>query len=109
MAQIKDSFHSAMKKKLTDKKEKAFATEEGGVLDSKKVCPALTGSWRTNIPVVDRVKCIGCGICVEFCPEASLEVKEKKGQKKVEIDYDFCKGCGICSRVCPLGAIKMGK
>lgn len=109
MVQIKNSFHSAMKKKTTEKEEKNFAMEAGGVLDSGKVRPVLTGSWRSSTPVVSKEKCVGCGICVESCPEASMEVEEKKGQKKVAIDLDFCKGCGICSQVCPFGAIEMRK
>lgn len=109
MVQIKNSFHSGMKKKTADKGEKNFATETGGVLDGGKVCPILTGDWRTNTPLVNKEKCVGCGICVESCPEASMEVVEKRGQKKVEIDLDFCKGCGICSQVCPFGAIEMKK
>ena len=109
MVKIKNSFdRSKGDKKKADKKS-SFASEKGGVLDAKKVFSVLTGGWRTNKPKVDLNKCVGCGICTEFCPEASLEVREKRGQKKVEVDYDFCKGCGICSQVCPFKAIKMEK
>lgn len=102
---VKKSFG---KRKAQEKKEKKFFIQEkGGVLENNQVCPVLTGSWRSEIPEVDRTKCVGCGICTEFCPEASMEIKDKKGEKKVEIDYDFCKGCGICSQVCPFSAIKM--
>ena len=65
-------------------------------------------------------KCIACGTCVSFCPEAAIELRDRrqetgdKGQsdkvKKIaEIDLDFCKGCGVCARVCPFKAIVMKK
>jgi pyruvate ferredoxin oxidoreductase delta subunit len=69
-----------------------------------------TGDWRYEIPVVDKNKCIGCGTCVKFCPEACIElVKSQKSKVKsvVNIDYAWCKGCGVCAQVCPVRAIKM--
>jgi pyruvate ferredoxin oxidoreductase delta subunit len=60
-----------------------------------------TGSWRTFKPVVT-VKCIGCGTCVQFCPEGCIKIDNKKAV----IDYDYCKGCLICITECPVKAIK---
>jgi 2-oxoacid:acceptor oxidoreductase delta subunit (pyruvate/2-ketoisovalerate family) len=48
-------------------------------------------------------KCIDCGSCWVFCPDASI--KRVKGEYVV--DYDFCKGCGICANECPSAAIEM--
>jgi pyruvate ferredoxin oxidoreductase delta subunit len=62
-----------------------------------------TGDWRYEVPVTDRGKCIGCGTCVKFCPEACMIVNNKKA----EIDYEWCKGCGVCVEVCPVKAIIM--
>lgn len=62
-----------------------------------------TGNWRFSKPIVDEDKCTKCGICSDYCPDASI----KEGSESVEIDYYFCKGCGICSEVCPLDAIEM--
>ncbi len=67
-----------------------------GSLDSNK-----TGSWRSFRPVIDREKCIGCGLCKKFCPDVCIEIKDKKA----EVDYDYCKGCLICKSVCPVQAI----
>ena len=68
-----------------------------------------TGSWRTFKPIIND-KCIACGICVQYCPEACMEIKAVKGAKTksgkaVVVDYDFCKGCMICMGECPHKAI----
>jgi len=77
-----------------------------------------TGDWKFMEPVVDEKKCVGCGTCVSFCPEAVIELgkKRKKGlinitnQSSVaKIDYEFCKGCGVCASVCSVKAIIMKK
>lgn len=72
-------------------------------------CPSdqmnKTGSWRTLRPIVDKEKCIKCGICWKFCPDVSIHVKEDGA----EVNYDFCKGCGICAEECPVDAIVMKK
>jgi pyruvate ferredoxin oxidoreductase delta subunit len=64
-----------------------------------------TGEWGFMQPELVEGKCAGCGTCVQFCPEAAIEIKNKKA----EFDYDFCKGCGVCPNVCPLKAIIMKK
>ena len=70
-----------------------------------------TGDWKYEKPVVDKEKCIGCGQCVPYCPDAAIILKKyQEGQKdKADIDYNFCKGCGVCAQVCPMKAILMKK
>lgn len=63
-----------------------------------------TGSWRTLRPVMDKEKCIECGICMTFCPVNSIV---GDNEKKYHIEYDYCKGCGICAHECPHKAIDM--
>jgi len=62
-----------------------------------------TGDWRTFRPVVDPGKCTHCLICWIFCPDGAI----RRGEKVVEINFDFCKGCGICAAECPVKAITM--
>ena len=50
--------------------------------------------------------CTLCGVCWYFCPDASVVVSEKGGQKVV-FDLDFCRGCAICSVSCPRGCVVM--
>lgn len=59
--------------------------------------------WRTEKPLIDENKCIGCFLCYLYCPEGVIFKKDKT----VDIDYDFCKGCGICASECPKQAITM--
>lgn len=84
-----------------------------------------TGSWKYMKPGVDEKKCIGCGTCVKFCPEACINLEarsvkhetseSKKDSFKIQvsscanIDYEWCKGCGVCAEVCPAKAIIMKK
>ena len=64
----------------------------------------LTGEWRTQTPVFIKEKCKQCLLCVPYCPDSCIPVKD--GQRQ-EFDYDHCKGCGICAKACPFEAIEM--
>lgn len=61
--------------------------------------------WRTEKPVQQKEKCIGCYYCYLCCPEGVIFKSE--GEGKIDIDYAFCKGCGICAKVCKKNAIQM--
>ena len=62
-----------------------------------------TASWRILRPVMDKEKCINCGICMGYCPVNSIFCDDKT----YRISYDYCKGCGICAVECPKKAIDM--
>jgi len=79
--------------------------EPGAVIKHDQSKAPKTGSWRYMKPEVDREKCIGCSTCVPYCPEATIEIVDKKA----EIDFEYCKGCGVCAQVCPVKAIIMKK
>ena len=65
-----------------------------------------TGTWRTMIPAYVEEKCKQCMLCVPFCPDSSIPVKDGK---RLDFDFKHCKGCGVCWKVCPFGAITFGK
>ncbi len=63
-----------------------------------------TGDWRSMRPIWDFERCIQCGMCYAYCPDAA--VKERQ-DGYFEADLYYCKGCGICAYECPKKAIKM--
>jgi pyruvate ferredoxin oxidoreductase delta subunit len=65
-----------------------------------------TGSWRSMRPIWKKERCVRCGVCDMFCPEAAVKPNEAK---EYGANLDYCKGCGICARECVTGAITMVK
>lgn len=52
--------------------------------------------------IVDKSKCVGCGMCVNSCPVETISF----GQDGCAfIDMKKCINCGTCKRVCPVEAI----
>jgi NAD-dependent dihydropyrimidine dehydrogenase PreA subunit len=50
---------------------------------------------------VDAEKCIGCGVCVEACPNGAIQLRDGLAV----LDQTFCTQCQVCADVCPAGAI----
>ena len=75
----------------------------GHIKDPGSTTNTKTGGWRTFKPIIDMKKCIDCGSCWIFCPDASI----KRENGEYTVDLDFCKGCGICANECPVEAIEM--
>ncbi len=61
---------------------------------------------RAQYPMVDRSQCIGCGACVEACPEHDV-LGVVWGVAEV-INGERCVGHGLCEKACPVGALKVG-
>ena len=69
--------------------------------------------------VVDKEKCISCGVCISDCPKHIIGRIPKnakvyiacsnhgKGKDVMELCKRGCIGCGICAKNCPAGAIEM--
>ena len=82
-------------------------------------------SIRRKARFVDEVKCTGCGLCTEKCPqkkvpnEFNLGLDQRRAiyipfaqavPKVATIDADYCSmlkngKCGVCAKVCTAGAI----
>lgn len=64
------------------------------------------GHPRSQFPMIDNSACIGCGSCVEACPEG--DVLGVVFGKATIINGDRCVGHGYCELACPVGALKVG-
>jgi 2-oxoglutarate ferredoxin oxidoreductase subunit delta len=62
-------------------------------------------NFSVSIEIVDEW-CKGCDVCVAFCPQDVLEVRDGKVVVK---DLESCTACGICEMLCPDFAIRVVK
>lgn len=56
----------------------------------------------SDMPVIDRVKCDNCGLCIGVCTCKSLVVV---ANMVIIIESEECDWCTLCEAVCPTGAI----
>ena len=60
---------------------------------------------------IDRERCKGCTLCIEFCPKKSIYLSEDLNLKGYFVaaygDGEECTGCGICALMCPEVAIEV--
>lgn len=52
---------------------------------------------------IEATKCVGCGKCVDICPQKALVLREQKSV----VDTQKCYGCFECMTVCPTQAISI--
>ncbi|RKY39131.1 MAG: hypothetical protein DRP76_03690 [Candidatus Omnitrophota bacterium] len=54
---------------------------------------------------IDKDKCKGCFLCIQFCPlnclEASQDLNKRGNQYAKKREGKKCAGCGNCYLVCP--------
>ena len=84
-----------------------------------RLCPEvespLSDRFR-GLQILDKTKCIGCGICANTCPNNAIKIVKARiapdSDKKrwfPEIDIGHCLFCGLCIDQCPKGALSSGK
>jgi ferredoxin len=65
----------------------------------------LKGLWarRELIPVIDKEKCTGCGLCALRCQEKALTVvlSDEEDSYRIIFERDLCTACGLCETSCP--------
>lgn len=81
-------------------------------------CPKKAITIVNGHAVIDKERCVNCGICLQVCPyHAIIKIPvpceeacpvgaiSKDADGKERIDYEKCIYCGNCMRECPFGAM----
>jgi Fe-S-cluster-containing hydrogenase component 2 len=55
------------------------------------------------VAMVNKDECVGCGACVDSCPNGAIKMD---GDVAV-VDPELCLDCGACVDACPNSAISM--
>lgn len=55
--------------------------------------------------VVEKEKCVGCGLCTRICHEQCIFLSGGNGKKVEGINYSVCSTCTQCIAVCPQRAL----
>lgn len=71
---------------------------------SSNEAPQSDATLSPLIAVVDTEICIGCGACLQSCPQDAIDFTET-----AIIDPQKCNGCGRCIEECPQEAISLQK
>lgn len=79
--------------------EKTDEAQKTGVV--KNVSKERGEPARKRVAVVDATRCIGCGVCINACPNNAVRLVDGKAV----VDPGKCKAVGNCQKVCPVGAI----
>ncbi len=70
-----------------------------------------------GVAVVDRSKCVGCGLCVKACPQSLIRLVDADmpiaplcstrlpGKEARDACASGCISCRICEKACPVNAI----
>jgi len=84
---------------MSEKKNQSQFDKWHGI-DRKKI------EW---YPVIDKSKCIGCGLCVTSCGRGVYKYDYKNKKSKVVNPKNCLVGCQTCANLCPFGVISFVK
>ncbi len=80
-----------------------LAAQAEGLAERYRAVDQGSARARLQHPVVDLAHCIGCGLCVEACPEEGV-LEMVHGQALV-VHGARCVGHARCAEACPVGAL----
>lgn len=55
--------------------------------------------------VVNRERCVGCGLCARICHELCIEIAGNGRAGRPEVDHTLCSTCTQCIAICPKQAL----
>lgn len=58
--------------------------------------------------IIDKTKCVHCGLCLKDCVAECLEFDKDKFPKYKEDGKEHCFACQHCLAICPVGALSFG-
>lgn len=58
-------------------------------------------------PIIDKEKCIGCGLCAQICPCEVFDVDHQAGTVPVVLYPQECWHCNACVLDCPKKAVDL--
>jgi len=68
---------------------------------------------KRGIPIINKERCKGCGLCIANCPTDILaktsDVNDQGAYYTVCTDESLCIACGNCAVMCPDAAIEIMK
>jgi len=59
--------------------------------------------WSGKTASIDSDKCVGCGICQEYCRFGAIDFRDDL----YLVDDVGCEGCSVCHHMCPVDAVSM--
>ena len=80
-----------------------------------EVCPEQAISVQNGVAVVNRNRCVSCGLCVKACPRGLISLIPESRVVRVQcsnrdkgpVVRKICSaGCGLCAKQCEFGAIE---
>jgi len=73
-----------------------------GMLQGQRRDSTMTANPTHALPIIDRRRCTGCGLCERLCPTRAVEICQGVA---VVVRPDDCTFCEVCESYCPAGAI----
>jgi Pyruvate/2-oxoacid:ferredoxin oxidoreductase delta subunit len=55
------------------------------------------------VPIIDKEKCTGCGLCTIHCPTQALTISQNNEGNSYQLLFreEACDACGVCEKSCP--------
>jgi len=61
------------------------------------------------IPIIDKEKCTGCGLCTIDCPTKAFVISQISEKEIYQLVFlrENCNACGVCEKSCPENCLQL--